>query len=329
MDAVQWLVAGEEYQVMMESAMSAMQTNLTRRRFLRTALVSAWASPMLVRGAASERGFEIGLVADAQYADIEAKGTRFYRQSLAKLGAAVEHFNDRDLAFCVHLGDLIDREWQSFDEITKPLARSRQRWHQLLGNHDFEVLDEHKPAVPKRMGMAWRYGAFDHGAFRFVVLDTNDVSTYAHAAGTSERAAAEKELARLQAMKVRQAKPWNGGLSSAQLSWLESACSEARRVQRKVIVFAHHPVFPDNEHNLWNAADVLALIDRHPHVVAWINGHNHAGAFGERNGVPFVTMHGMVETRDTTAFATARILPDRIVLTGHGREPSRELIFRG
>jgi hypothetical protein len=39
-------------------------------------------------------------------------------------------------------------------------------------------------------------------------------------------------------------------------------------------------------------------------------------------------MHGMVETADTTAFATARVLPDRLILEGHGREPSRELKFR-
>jgi hypothetical protein len=36
----------------------------------------------------------------------------------------------------------------------------------------------------------------------------------------------------------------------------------------------------------------------------------------------------MVETPDTTAFATATILPDRMFITGHGREPSRELVFR-
>jgi nucleoside phosphorylase len=73
---------------------------------------------------------------------------------------------------------------------------------------------------------------------------------------------------------------------------------------------------------------VLALLDRHPQVVAWLNGHNHAGAYGEYHGVPCLTLRGMVETADTTAFATARVLADRIVLTGHGREPSRELKFR-
>jgi hypothetical protein len=112
------------------------------------------------------------------------------------------------------------------------------------------------------------------------------------------------------------------------MTWFDRTCAEARAARRKVIVLAHHPVFPANEHNLWNADEVLALMDRHRHVVAWINGHNHAGAFGEQNGVPCVTMRGMVETRDTTAYATARVLSDRIVLTGHGREPSRELKFR-
>jgi manganese-dependent ADP-ribose/CDP-alcohol diphosphatase len=299
---------------------------LTRRRFIGTTIAAA-AAPLVLRGA-TEAGFEIGLVADAQFADVEPKGTRFYRESMGKLTAAIDHFNGRELAFCVHLGDLIDREWKSFDEITKPLETSRHRWHQLLGNHDFDVLDEHKPGVPERMGMPWRYGSFEHGGFTFAILDTNDVSVYAHPAGTAEKQAAEKQLAEAEAANLLQAKPWNGAIGAAQLAWLDRICAEAQAARRKVIIFAHHPVFPDNPHNLWNATEVLALIDQHANVVAWINGHNHAGAFGERNGIPYVTMHGMVETVDATAFATARMLPDRIVLAGHGREPSRELRFR-
>jgi len=302
-------------------------SRITRRRFLGSAVATVLGAPFAARGA-TRAGFEIGLVADAQFADIDPGGTRFYRQSIEKLGAAVEHCNGRELAFCVHLGDLIDREWRSFEEIQRPLARSRHRWHQLLGNHDFDVLDELKPKVPARMGMAWRHGAFDHGDFRFVVLDTNDVSTYAHPAGSAEKQAAERELARLQGAKVRQAKPWNGGLGAAQLGWFERECAAARSAGLKVIALAHHPVWPAGDHNAWNAEAVLAAIDRQPNVVAWLNGHNHAGAFGERHGMPFLTLRGMVETADSSAFATARFHADRMVLTGHGREPSRELRFR-
>lgn len=301
----------------------------TRRAFLKTAALATVGIPMVSRGAAAAKtGFEIGLVADAQYADIEAKGTRFYRASVARLGAAVEHFNGRDLAFCVHLGDLIDRDWRSFDEILRPLAGSRHRFHHLLGNHDFDVLDELKPQVPGRMAMQQRSGSFDHAGFCFVMLDTNDVSTYAHRTGSAEQAAAAQQLDRLKAAKAKQAQAWNGGIGPAQLAWIERTCSGARAAGRKVIFLAHHPVSPASGHVVWNDAEVLALIDRHPNVVAWLNGHNHAGAFGERHGVAYVTMRGMVETADTTAFATARILPDRLIITGHGREPSREWVFR-
>ncbi|MEY4688680.1 MAG: hypothetical protein RIR76_2703 [Verrucomicrobiota bacterium] len=295
----------------------------SRRGFLGATM----AAPFIARGATREL-FSIGLVADAQYADVPDKGTRFYRASIGKLGAAVEHFNRTDLVFCAHLGDLIDREWRSFDEIMRPLAASRHRWHQVLGNHDFDVLEAEKPRVPGRLGMKGRHGAFDHDGFRFVVLDTNDLSTYAHPVGAAERAAAERELTRLQAAKVRQAKPWNGGVSAPQLAWLERELAGARSRGQRVIVFAHHPVWPDNDHNVWNAPELLAILDRHPHLVAWLNGHNHAGAFGERHGVPFVTLKGMVETAATTAYALARILPDRLILEGQGREPSRELKFR-
>jgi 3',5'-cyclic AMP phosphodiesterase CpdA len=302
---------------------------ITRRSFLRTAVAATAAGPFIARGAAAaSAGFEIGLVADAQYADVEAKGTRFYRASIARLGEAVDHFNGRNLAFCAHLGDLIDREWKSFDEITKPLAGSRHRVHHLLGNHDFDVLQELKAKVPGRLAMERRYSAFDHDGFRFVILDTNDVSTYAHLAGSAENLAATEELARLKAVAAPQAQSWNGGLGRAQLAWLNQTCGEARTAGRKVIVFAHHPVLPAAIDTAWNDTEVLAVIDRHPNVVAWLNGHNHAGNFALRNGVPYVTMHGMVETPDTTAFATARVLADRMILAGHGREPSRELVFR-
>jgi manganese-dependent ADP-ribose/CDP-alcohol diphosphatase len=300
---------------------------MNRRRFLK-ASAAALSVPFIARGA-TKPSFEMGIVADAQYADIESTKARFYRQSIARLGEAVEHFNPRDLAFCVHLGDLIDRQWKSFDAISAVLARSRQSWHHLLGNHDFEVLDAEKAKVPGRLAMKARYSSFEREGFRFLVLDTNDVSTYAHAANTPEKIAATEELARVTAAKLRQAKPWNGAIGAKQIAWFERECANAARAKQRVIVFAHHPVFPDGEHTIWNAADMLTVLDRHPHVVAWINGHNHAGNYGEHNGLPCLTVHGMVETPVKNAFATAGVFADRIVIDGHGRVPSREMKFRG
>lgn len=302
------------------------QPRWTRRRFLQAALTAA-SAPMVLRGAERD-GFEIGLVADAQYADIEPTRVRFYRKAVARLGEAVDEFNRHKLEFCAHLGDLIDREWRSFDEIMKPLAASRHRFHHLLGNHDFEVLAELKAKVPSRIGLERRYYHFDHRGVRFVVLDTTDVSTYSHAPGTPGHAAGAAELARLKAANVRQARPTNGGVGRAQLDWFERVARNAAEERLRVIVFAHHPLLPAGGDVLWNADEVLAVVGRCPAVAAWLNGHNHAGAFAVYQGVPFVTLHGMVDTPDTTAFATARILPDRLIIAGRGREPSRELVFR-
>ncbi len=300
----------------------------SRRRFLRRTAGAVLAAPFVARGAAAA-GFEIGLAADAQYADLAPAGTRFYREGRPRLAAAADHFASRGVAFAVHLGDLIDRAWPSFDPMLAALSAGRLAWHHVLGNHDFDVLDAEKPQVPARLGFAAaRYRAFSRAGFRFVFLDTNDVSLYAHPAGSAPRAEAELRLAAAQAAKQPSAKTWNGAVGSTQLAWLDAECRAAAAARERVILFAHHPVFPENPHNAWNAPEVLALIDRHRHVVAWLNGHNHAGAFAVRDGVPFLTLRGMVETADTTAYATAAVHADRIVLTGAGREPSRELRFR-
>ena len=304
-----------------------MPSPLPRRRFLRQLALGVAVAPFVGCASRSE-GFEVGIIADPQYADIPDRGTRAYRASLGKLGAAVDHLNGRPLDFCVNLGDTIDRDWRSFDEILKPMSACRHRWEHVLGNHDFALLDGQKTQVDARLGIAARHRFFDRPGFRFVILDTGEVSTYASRDASAERTVAAAELARANALKLPQAQDWNGAVGPKQLAWFERVAAEAAGKGLKVVVCAHHPVAPAGAHDAWDAAEVLAPLGRHRNVVAWFNGHNHAGGFAEVAGLPCVTFHGMVETPDTNAFATARFLPDRVIVAGHGREPSRELVFR-
>lgn len=299
---------------------------MKRRSFLGAAAATVLAPRVF--SAPSKPLLSLGLVADAQYADVPAAGTRFYRQSIEKLGTAIELFNKLDLGFCVHLGDLIDRKWDSFDAILKPLAQSKHPVQHLLGNHDFDVLEEQKLDVPGKIGLKKRYGFQDQAGFRFVFLDSTDVSTFSQPKASAQLQAAQALFNKVKNSGLSQAQTWNGAVGKTQLEWLDQTCAEAAKKNLKVILFAHHPVYPDNMHNLWNSADLLKQIDRHRNIVAWFNGHNHAGNFGTRDGVPFVNFKGMVETADTTAFAVANLFEDRLILEGHGREPSRELVFR-
>lgn len=300
---------------------------MSRRAFLATTALAA-AFPA-VAGANSLPVARLGLVADPQYADQDPVGTRFYRQSISKLAEAIDSFNARDLDCCVNVGDLIDKHWASFDEIFKPLSRSRHAFHHVLGNHDFDVADEFKARVPKRLGLKRRYYAVQMDGFCLVMLDTTDVSPYAHPEASKESAAATTELKRLVATGAINAQSWNGAVSETQLKWFEDTCRQAARARRSVLVFSHHPVFPPDRHTAWNSDALLKVVERSRNIVAWFSGHNHAGAFGIHDDVPFVTLKGMVETKTTNSFATLNLWPDRMTLVGFGREESRELAFRG
>lgn len=298
---------------------------ISRRKFMAAGVA---AFPFVARGA-DKALLTLGLVADPQYADIPPMLTRHYRASPGKLGAAIERFNGLPLDFCVNVGDSIDKRWESFDEILKVFGACKHKFHHLLGNHDFDLLDAQKADVPKRLAMPDRYYSIAKDRFCFVMLDTNDVSTYAATAGSADFVNASATLKKFSATGAVNAQPWNGAVGVKQLRWFEETCRKAAEAKQKVIVFAHHPVFPPyNNHNAWNAGVLMQIVQRNPNVVAWINGHNHYGAFGVHEEVPYLTLKGMVETPDTNAFAVASLHEDRLVIAGEGREPSRELVFR-
>ena len=123
--------------------------------------------------------FRFGAVADCQYCK-ETSAVRKYNLSPKKLAACVDHYNKLNLAFVVHLGDFIDRDFESFDVVAPIYNRLKAPHYHVLGNHDFSVADNKKALVPRRMGLKKRYYDFTHRNWRFIVLDGNDVSLYAY-----------------------------------------------------------------------------------------------------------------------------------------------------
>ena len=95
-----------------------------------------------------------------------------------------------------------------------------------------------------------------------------------------------------------------------------------------MILFCHFPVYPENVHNLWNASEVMAVVRENRSVVAYMNGHNHAGNYGRLANRHFVTFKGMVDT-DDTAYAIVNVHADRLEVKGFGRQENMTLPLAG
>lgn len=268
-----------------------------------------------------------GVIADPQYAAVEPNLVlgRYYANSLTKLAEAIETFNAEDLAFVVTLGDIIDRDWQSFDAILPLYDRLRHVRHFLLGNHDFRVDPEQLTQVFARVGLPGPYQTFAAAGWRFVLIDGNDVSLFAPPPGDPRLGEAEARLARLKAEGADNAQPWNAALSDRQFAWLEGVLRKAEAAGEQVVVMGHYPVYPPNAHNMWDSVRIVELFGRFENVVAYFCGHNHDGNYGFVDGTHFVNFKGMVETPNTTAYAIVEIHADRMEIRGFVRETDRTL----
>lgn len=112
------------------------------------------------------------------------------------------------------------------------------------------------------------------------------------------------------------------------MKWLEKQLRKAGKENLKVLVFMHHPLFPeDNTHDALNNREILDLLTKYRQVKAAISGHNHAGAFGVYRGLPCITLEGMVETAGSNAYGILTLLESKLIVSGTGRLTSREIDF--
>ncbi len=300
----------------------------TRRQFLATSGSTLAATAVTSAQSNDSPLFSFGLMADCQYADVETAGSRFYRESPRKLREAVDELNRHDLAFSFHLGDFIDRNLESFDDLNPIAARLKSKLHHALGNHDFDVPDQDKAKVPLKLGLQSGYYLVRRSGFRLLVLDTTEVSTYRYPGNDPRTASAHTELKKLQAAGSPFAQSWNSRAGDRQMQWLKNELETADAAGETVLILGHHPVLPEEAHSTWNTRELRDLFARYPCAKAYLNGHNHAGAYHEAGGFHYLTLDGMLNTRDQNAFAVAKVHPDRLEISGFGRQESHTLKFR-
>lgn len=267
-----------------------------------------------------------GVIADPQYADLPPNVGmgRYYANSLQKLGEAIDRFNQEDLAFVITLGDLIDRDWAHFDTILPLYQNSRHECIFLPGNHDFAVAPEHLAGVYAKLGMPAPYHDIARGGCRFIIIDGSEISLFAPPVGDPRRADAARRIEVMKVAGEANANPWNGGIGGTQQAWLSERLAQAKAAGETAIVLGHYPLYPPNDHNLWDDAVVAGLLAE-AGAAAYLCGHNHAGNYGRLGSTHFVNFCGMVDTETENTYAIVDVYSDRLEIRGFGREPSRVL----
>lgn len=299
---------------------AAMDT--TRRTFIVATAAGVFAGRHLFgqADAGAEPLVRFGMVTDLHYADIDhdpkpigVVGRRFYRESLRKLGEAVDVFNSRKVDFAIELGDFKDftrdREGtlKCLDAIESCFARFKGPRYHVAGNHDFDCLspEEFFSRVPNDGKTCPRgYYSFVRNGVTFIVLNACHDS---------------------QMRPYCRCNPWDdANVPPEELDWFNGELAAARG---PVIVFCHQRLEDSAEprHLVRNANAVRALIEASGKVKAVITGHQHRGAYRVLNGIPYYSLRALVcdSGEGANSFAEAAIYPSgAFTVTGWRRAQS-------
>jgi predicted phosphodiesterase len=270
--------------------------------------------------------FSFGLIADVQYCECKAAGTRYYSSSLTKLREAFTTFKENSVPFIINLGDLIEKDFKSFKPLTEIIDSSGIKVYHCTGNHDYSVEPGMKKRIPIFDNNIKGYYSFTRKGFRFIILNGNEISIYSSNNSSIIRQA-DKLLADLKTGNEVNAMEWNGGIGKRQIEWLDRQLEKASENNERVFIFCHFPVWPENVHNLLNYNDILPVLKNYNNIIAWFNGHNHMGNYANLNLIHFVTLKGMVETPDSNSFMIVEVYSNKIWIKGFGREKSRILAY--
>lgn len=224
--------------------------------------------------------FKAGLLTDVHYADKDTAGSRHYRDSIAKIRRAVSHFNEVGVDFAVELGDFIDAaggdvelEIDYLKRIDREFAKLEDATrHYVFGNHCIDILTKDEFLKHSDAETVPPY-SFDHGSFHHVILDACFRSTgepYGRRNGH-----------------------WTDTIiPPLQLAWLRA---DLAKTSHPTIIYVHQRLDPTKSHSVKNHDDVRKVLEESGRVIAVFQGHSHANAHHEINGIHYVVFRGMVE----------------------------------
>jgi alkaline phosphatase len=238
--------------------------------------IAATQTPLLLADE-SQRRVRIGMITDLHYADKPPAGTRYYRQTLAKLEEAAAQFHKDKPDFIVELGDLIDAadsvevEKKYLATINKEFAALPGDKHYVLGNHCVTTLM--KEEFLEGIGQKKPHYSFDVGGFHFVVLDAcfrSNGEPYG-----------------------RNNFNWtDANIPEEQVEWLRA---DLKATTVPAIVFAHQRLDVKNDYGVKNAEYIRKVLEDSGKVMVVVQGHSHKNDLKDISGIHYCTLVAMVE----------------------------------
>jgi alkaline phosphatase len=248
---------------------------------------------------------KIGLLTDAHYAEAESRGTRYYRESLAKMREAVTRLNAEKVDIAVELGDLIDtpqppdpaKERGFLRAIAGEFGKIRAPRHFVLGNHCVSGLT--KEQFLQTVGQKRSWYSFDRNGVHCIVLDAcfrKDGQPYAP--GTFA---------------------WtDSDIPPEQRAWLAADLSAT---PHPALVFVHQRLdeAPGAGYRIQSRAAVREILEKSGKVRAVFQGHSHKNELQTIGGIPYCTLAAMVEGSGpaNSGYSVLSVGPDgTLALTG-------------
>ncbi len=263
--------------------MSSGPNHLDRRSFVRNGslyLLGAGLSLSHARDVFADDSkpkVRVGMVTDLHYADKPSRGSRHYRETLAKLEEAALRFEKDQPDTVVELGDFIDAggsvevEKGYLKRVNKDFAALPGQKRYVLGNHCVDTLT--KAEFLEGVERENSYYSFDQGGVHFIVLDScfrSDGQPYG-----------------------RKNFQWtDANIPAAEVEWLRA---DLNANDKPVIVFAHQRLDVSNSYGVKNAAQVRKALEDSRRVLAVFQGHSHKNDHKEINGIHYCTLVAMVE----------------------------------
>lgn len=269
---------------------------MNRRAFLSSTAGALLPSPL-----------RVALLTDVHYADKAPAGSRHYRDSLAKMRAAVQAFQSARAHLAIELGDFVDQapdaptEIAWLQTITAEFNRAAPRRHFVPGNHCLQTLSRAQ-FIQTTRARPTPY-AFSSKGWRFILLDAcHRADLVAYNQGNFTWTDAE--------------------IPPAQQRWLKD---ELARDSTPAVVCLHQRLDVEGHYAVHSAAAVRALLEASPRVQLVLQGHAHKPDDRTINGVRYATLAGMIEGPglDSNAYAILDLHPNgAFELHGSGRQPS-------